>query len=184
MDRVTGWKQEVADPEMTPELRDRDRELLSGTLEAMSATIRTEASVEQLLHGEPHPGNVLDTRKGPLWIDVGTLQRGPVEYDLAYAPDDVAGHYPAANQRFVGKFRILMWAGHDCSPGLSRTNSDEVPDLDPSNAAATGRGPTTLPSRILAVTMRGHDLGVGGGPESDRPGGRCWSCSSGVAAPS
>ena len=111
MDRVTGWKQGVADPEMTPDLGDRDRELLSGTLEAMSAAIRTEASVEQLLHGEPHPGNVLDTTEGPLWIDVGTLQRGPVEYDLAYAPEDVAEHYPAADQRLVHRFRILMWAG-------------------------------------------------------------------------
>lgn len=111
LDRVAGWQLEVADPEMTPELRDRDRELLSGTLESMSAAIRAEACVEQLLHGEPHPGNILDTKIGPLWIDVGTLQRGPVEYDLAYAPDDVAGHYPAANERLVEKFRILMWAG-------------------------------------------------------------------------
>lgn len=77
MDRVTGWQQEVEDPEMTPELRDRDRDLLAGTLRSMSAAIRSEDSVEQLLHGEPHPGNVLDTREGPLWIDVGTLQRGP-----------------------------------------------------------------------------------------------------------
>ncbi len=111
MDRVTGWQQEVEDAESTPGLRDRDRDLLRETLRSMSAAIRSEDSAEQLLHGEPHPGNVLDTTKGPRWIDVGTLQRGPVEYDLAYAPEEVTGHYPAANQRLVQKFRILMWAG-------------------------------------------------------------------------
>ncbi|MFC7622084.1 phosphotransferase [Microlunatus sp. GCM10028923] len=111
MDRVAGWQLQVEDPERTPELRDRDRELLRETLKSMSAAIRSEDSVEQLLHGEPHPGNVLDTRKGPLWIDVGTLQRGPVEYDLAYAPEEVTEFYPEPNQRLVQNFRILMWAG-------------------------------------------------------------------------
>jgi len=110
-DRVAGWMQGVEDPEMTPELGDRDRDLLSETLKSVSAAIRGEESVEQLLHGEPHPGNVLDTREGPLWIDVGTLQRGPVEYDLAYAPEEVTEHYPEANRRLVHEFRILMWAG-------------------------------------------------------------------------
>lgn len=111
MDRVTGWMQGAEDATMTPELPDRDRELINQTLWSMSAAIRSEGSVEQLLHGEPHPGNVLDTTQGPLWIDVGTLQRGPVEYDLAYAPAQVAEHYSAPNQQLVQKFRILMWAG-------------------------------------------------------------------------
>lgn len=111
MDRVTGWQQRVEDPEVTPELGKRDRDLLSETLRSMSTAIGSEDSVEQLLHGEPHPGNLLDTKKGPLWIDVGTLQRGPVEYDLAYAPIEVANRYPAVNLWLVQRFRILMWAG-------------------------------------------------------------------------
>lgn len=77
----------------------------------MSATIRGWGCGEQLLHGEPHPGNVLSTRKGPLFIDAGTCQRGPVEYDLAYAPDEVAKHYPGTDHDLVHQFRILMWAG-------------------------------------------------------------------------
>lgn len=109
--RVAGWTEEVGDPEQTPELRDRDRELLSDTLRRVSAAISGWGSDEQLLHGEPHPGNVLNTRRGPLFIDLGTCQRGPVEYDLAYAPEEVAEHYPGANQDLVHQFRILMWAG-------------------------------------------------------------------------
>ena len=111
MERVTGWLQGVEDPEMTPELPDRDRDLLSGTLRNVGAAIRSEDSADQLLHGEPHPGNVLDTEQGPIWIDVGTLQRGPIEYDLAYVPADVVQHYPAANLSLVQRFRVLMWAG-------------------------------------------------------------------------
>jgi Ser/Thr protein kinase RdoA (MazF antagonist) len=109
--RVAGWAEGVGDRKRTPELRDRDRELLGGTLRRVSAAIGGRGSGEQLVHGEPHPGNVLSTRRGPLFIDVGTCQRGPVEYDLAYVPDEVAEHYPGADQDLVHQFTILMWAG-------------------------------------------------------------------------
>jgi Phosphotransferase enzyme family len=108
--RVPRWAGAVGDRERTPELGDRDRELLSDTLRRVSAAISGWGSGEQLLHGEPHPGNLLSTRRGPLFIDV-TCQRGPVEYDLAYVPEEVAEHYPGANQDLVHQFRILMWAG-------------------------------------------------------------------------
>lgn len=110
-DRVAGWVKGVGDRELTPELRDRDRELLSDTLRRVSAAIGGWGSGEQLLHGEPHPKNLLSTRRGPLFIDVGTCQHGPVEYDLAYVPEEVAEHYPEANQDLVHQFCILMWAG-------------------------------------------------------------------------
>jgi aminoglycoside phosphotransferase (APT) family kinase protein len=110
-DRVAEWIEGAETRQLTPDLHDRDRELLSDTLRRVSTAINSGDSVEQLLHGEPHPGNVLETPKGPLFIDVGTCQRGPVEYDLAYTPEEVAEHYPGANQGLVHKFRILMWAG-------------------------------------------------------------------------
>ncbi|WP_279583275.1 aminoglycoside phosphotransferase family protein [Fodinicola feengrottensis] len=109
--RVAGWAHELGDRELTPELRDPDRALVSDTLSRMSAGVSGFGSGEQLLHGEPHPGNVLSTKKGPLFIDLETCQRGPVEYDLAYVPEDVAEQYPGADQDLVHQFRILMWAG-------------------------------------------------------------------------
>ena len=56
--------------------------------DARRRAIDDRAAVEQLLHGEPHPGNVLSTRNGPLFVDLETCCRGPVEFDLAHVPED------------------------------------------------------------------------------------------------
>jgi hypothetical protein len=65
---------------------------------------------EQLLHGEPHPGNLLSTRRGPLFVDLGTCCRGPIEFDVAHAPEEVEEHYPGADHDLIRQCRILMWA--------------------------------------------------------------------------
>lgn len=110
-DRVATWVEEVNDPKQTPELPGPDRKLLSDTFHHVRSAIDRWDIDDQLLHGEPHPGNLLSTSKGPLFIDFHTCQRGPVEYDLAYVPEEVAAHYPGADQRLVQQFRVLMWAG-------------------------------------------------------------------------
>ncbi|WP_020577146.1 phosphotransferase [Actinopolymorpha alba] len=125
--RIAGWTASADDRELTPDLPDRDRELLSDTFRRVSAAISRWGASEQLLHGEPHPANVLNTRKGPLFIDVGTCQRGPVEYDLAYVPDEVAEHYPGPNQDLVHQFRILMWAGVTT---MRWNRNDQIPNRD------------------------------------------------------
>jgi len=109
--RIANWAEHAADREVTPELQSPDRDLLHNTLVRNSAAIDDRASSEQLLHGEPHPGNVLSTKRGPIFIDLGTCQRGPIEYDLAYAPEEVAQQYPDADEDLVHEFRIIMWAG-------------------------------------------------------------------------
>jgi hypothetical protein len=67
-------------------------------------------AAEQLLHGEPHPGNVLATPDGLVFIDLETCCRGPVEFDLAHAPEEVSGHYPGLSQDLLGECRILVLA--------------------------------------------------------------------------
>ena len=71
---------------------DADRKLLGDTLRGLNQVIG-ERGGEQLLHGEPHPGNVLTTKNGLVFIDLETCCRGPIEFDLAHAPDDVGEHY-------------------------------------------------------------------------------------------
>jgi hypothetical protein len=109
-DRVEAAQQLVASRDRTPALADDDRELLTTTLRNLRRVIGGRGGAEQLLHGEPHPGNVLDTRNGLLFIDFETCCRGPVEFDLAHAPDDVAEHYPGVDQDLLRLCRILMLA--------------------------------------------------------------------------
>ncbi|MBT2413616.1 aminoglycoside phosphotransferase family protein [Streptomyces sp. ISL-12] len=109
-DRVEQAQRLVADRDRTPELADADRELLGRTLRNLSRTIGERGGTEQLLHGEPHPGNVLTTRHGPLFIDLETCCRGPVEFDLAHAPEAAGEHYPGADQDLLRQCRILVLA--------------------------------------------------------------------------
>jgi phosphotransferase family enzyme len=109
-DRVEQAQQLVASRDRTPALGDADRELLGDTLRSLRRVIGDRGVAEQLLHGEPHPGNVLSTKSGLLFIDLETCCRGPVEFDLAHAPEEVSGHYPGVNQGVLRECRILVLA--------------------------------------------------------------------------
>jgi Phosphotransferase enzyme family len=109
-DRVEQAQHLVASRDQTPALADADRELLGDTLRSLRRVIGDRGAAEQLLHGEPHPGNVLTTKNGLLFIDLETCCRGPVEFDLAHAPEEVSEHYPGVNQDLLRECRILVLA--------------------------------------------------------------------------
>ena len=109
-DRVEQAQRLVADRDRTPALADADRELLGDTLRGLRRVIGERVGAEQLLHGEPHPGNVLATRNGPVFIDLETACRGPVEFDLAHAPEEVAEHCSGVDQVLLRQCRILVLA--------------------------------------------------------------------------
>ncbi len=110
MDRVADTQHDVANRDVTPELSDADRELLASTLRSLRRSIADRSAAEQLLHGEPHPWNVLRTKNGPLFIDFENSARGPIEFDLAWVPVEVSELYPDADQELVGECRGLMLA--------------------------------------------------------------------------
>ncbi|WP_433296226.1 phosphotransferase family protein [Actinoplanes sp. CA-030573] len=109
-DRVAEAQTLVADPFRTPALADPQRAFLAGTLDRLRRAVSESRRPEQLLHGEPHPGNLLPTRAGPLFIDFETCCRGPVEFDLAHAPDEVADHYPGVDHQLLRDCRTLVLA--------------------------------------------------------------------------
>jgi Ser/Thr protein kinase RdoA (MazF antagonist) len=124
-DRVAEAQQLVGSRDRTPTLPDGDRELLSQALRSLRRAIGDRDAAEQLLHGEPHPGNVLRTQDGPLFIDLETCCRGPVEFDLAHVPQEVSERYPGADQELLRDCRILvlaMVAAWRWDPG------DQLPD--------------------------------------------------------
>lgn len=109
-DRVESAQQLLASRDQTPALADAERELLSNALSNLTRAIEERRPAEQVLHGEPHPGNLLTTKDGLLFIDLETCCRGPVEFDLAHAPEEVGEHYPGVDQDLLRECRLLMLA--------------------------------------------------------------------------
>ncbi len=56
------------------------------------------------------PANVLNTKKGPLFIDLETCCRGPVEFDLAHVPNEVSERYPNVDDLLLSQCRVLALA--------------------------------------------------------------------------
>ena len=108
-DRVHSAVEIVTDRECSPDLVDADRALLGDTL-GRWRRVSADRGREQLLHGEPHPGHVLNTRQGPVFIDLETCCRGAIEFDLAHAPEAVSDHYPGVDPDLLRDCRILMLA--------------------------------------------------------------------------
>jgi len=112
-DRVTEAQQLVGSGDRTPGLADAHRDLLRRTLEGRRRAIVDRVdrgAAEQLLHGEPHPGNMLSTESGLLFVDLETCCRGPVEFDLAHVPEAVSDRYPDADRDLLRECRALVLA--------------------------------------------------------------------------
>jgi Ser/Thr protein kinase RdoA (MazF antagonist) len=110
MDRVVATQRDVASRTVTPDLTDADRSLLADTLRELRRSVIDRRAPEQLLHGEPHPWNVLSTTNGLLFTDFENTVHGPIEYDLAWVPDEVSERHPDADQDLVGECRGLVLA--------------------------------------------------------------------------
>lgn len=109
-DRLADIQRWLADGGVTPDLTDSDRELLVDRLETPTQLLTGLGGAEQLLHGEPHPWNVLTTKRGLLFIDFENCARGPIEYDLAWVPNEVSDLYRDADQVLIGECRGIVLA--------------------------------------------------------------------------
>jgi hypothetical protein len=110
LDRVAEAQRLVTQREETPALAEVDRHLLLSTLQSARERIHSHGAAEQLLHGEPHPGNLLNTREGLLFIDFETCCRGPIEFDVAHVPEEVSARYPDINHVLLAECRRLVLA--------------------------------------------------------------------------
>lgn len=138
-DRIAEAQRLVGSRIHTPELEDADRELLSNTLRELRRVIGQRSAAEQLLHGEPHPGNLLRTKDGLRFVDMETCCRGPVEFDVAHVPQAVSEHYPNLDQDLLGDCRVLMlaivaawrWDRDDQFPNGRRMGTELLSQLRP-----------------------------------------------------
>jgi Ser/Thr protein kinase RdoA (MazF antagonist) len=125
--RVDEAQDLIDDPANNPEIAGADRQLVGEALRTMRAAIVARSTPEQLLHGEPHPGNLLRTKDGLLFVDLETCCVGPVEFDIAHAtinasgpPIEVAARYEGADASLVRDCWMLVLAmivAWRCEPG-------------------------------------------------------------------
>jgi hypothetical protein len=136
-DRIAEAQQLVASRDQTPALADADRELIGGALSSLRRKLADRGAAEQLLHGEPHPGNLLGAKIGPLFIDLETCCRGPIEFDLAHVPEAVTPHYPDVDLDLLGDCRRLVlamvaawrWDARDQFPNGRRVGQELISTL-------------------------------------------------------
>lgn len=110
MERVAAAERLVTNRQETPALSEGDRHLILDTLHSASQQVHSRGAAEQLLHGEPHPGNLLSTQRGRLFVDFETCCRGPVEFDVAHVPDEVSACYPDVDRVLLQECRRLVLA--------------------------------------------------------------------------
>jgi Ser/Thr protein kinase RdoA (MazF antagonist) len=65
-----------------------DREFLRAAFTDLFRQIDDHTFITHALHGEPHANNYLVTARGIRWIDFEDACRGPLEWDLAFLPQD------------------------------------------------------------------------------------------------
>lgn len=107
VDRAAEARQLIDDPTNTGPISPEERDLVSGVLREGIALLE-RSTTAQVIHGEPHPGNVIRSDAGLVFIDLETCCHGPVEFDIAHAtivdhapPTEVGRRYPGADVRLV-----------------------------------------------------------------------------------
>jgi hypothetical protein len=97
----------LADDRKMAALRPDDRSLLRSMFDRLRTDMEAHGYVNRPLHGEPHRGNVLATPQGPRWIDFEGVCAGPLEWDLAFLPDDAVRVFPHVDHDVLGILRTL-----------------------------------------------------------------------------
>ena len=82
------------------------------------------------------------TERGLLFVDLETCCRGPGEFDLAHAPDEVGEHYPGVDRDLLHQCRILVLAMITAWRWDRGTSSPTVFGWPRSGSARSGRRST------------------------------------------
>lgn len=112
-------REALADDELMRSLREDDRGLLRREFDRLREEAEMRGYPERSLHGEAHDRNLLSTPDGLRWIDLEGVCMGPLEWDLAFLPEEAAKLFPEADPELLRLLRTLnsarvatwCWAG-------------------------------------------------------------------------
>ena len=97
----------LADDQLMAALPTRDLQMLRAAFDRVSEEVEALDYSEQPLHGEPHGDNLLATSAGLRWIDLEAVCVGPLEWDLAFLPEDSISVFPEADLELLGLLSTL-----------------------------------------------------------------------------
>jgi len=97
----------LADDQLMASLPTDDRQMLRAAFDRIRAEVDAYSYGEQPLHGEPHRGNLLATPTGLRWIDLEGVCVGPLEWDLAFLPEEAVSVFPVADLELLRLLRTL-----------------------------------------------------------------------------
>ncbi len=131
---VVKASQALEDDSFMMEGHHADSELLQATYKRGFVVLESAQFEECRLHGEPHNGNRIMTSEGIRWIDFESCCIGPLEWDLAFQPDEVVHLFPDTDLSLLALLRRLN----------SARVRNVVPGIAPSGDARTRRNPPLL----------------------------------------
>lgn len=97
-------------PVVTARLGLEDRSLLGRVLAEIGAEVLDDETGWQVLHGDPHAGNIVSSPDGPVFVDFEAVCRGPLEWDLASLEPAVARAVNGVDERRLERCRLLTSA--------------------------------------------------------------------------
>lgn len=118
------------DDRLMTALGSEDRSLLRRVSDRVSTELEAYEYVERPLHGEPHLDNVLSTANGVRWIDLEAVCVGPLEWDVAFLPEETARLFPEVDAvllvllRTLNSARVATWCWARADVGDMRKHGE------------------------------------------------------------
>jgi hypothetical protein len=97
----------LSDADTMAPLPEQELVLLRDAFDALLPWVDDRAYVTRGLHGEPHDGNRLATTSGIRWIDLESVCRGPLEWDLAFLCDEARQVFGPVDPKLLAVLSIL-----------------------------------------------------------------------------
>jgi len=123
----------LQDVERLSALPEQDRRLLIRAFDCLWQRLQQTSLADShvVIHGSPHPYNVLLVDGEPRFIDFETTCIGPVEWDLAHTSPDTVSSYPGAvdthllqTSRDMVRVKTAAWCWADVNRGDLRSHAE------------------------------------------------------------